>query len=216
MNRFIFPMLVLIACTTSLSAQITREQADKIVWEHIQNEVTTPYLLYVYNHAPSAAGLMITTYNEETVKVKYACWAYYLNENPGVSEPTQHRYLFVKEDDGNLLEIITSNDLSPDLTGWESVLGLGDVKKEFIRIYPNPTTGELNIIQRIAGLLNLIQYRNDVLNVEVFDVYGKALQSHKSPMSPETTINISHLPTGIYFIKITTEAETTTKKIIKL
>ena len=158
-------MFLLVISSIWLSAQITRAQADKIVWEHIQNEVTTPSLLYVYNHAPSAAGLMITTYNEETVKVKYACWAYYLNENPGVSEPTQHRYFFVKEDDGNLLEIITSNDLSPDLTGWESVLGLGDVKKEFIRIYPNPTTGELNLIQGIAGLLNLIQYRNDVLNV---------------------------------------------------
>jgi len=212
-------MFLLVISSIWLSAQITREQADKIIWEHIQNEATPPYLLYVHNDAPSAEGLMITTYHEETVKVKYACWAYYLNENPGVSEPTQHRYLFVKEDDGNLLEIITSNDLSPDLTGWEPVLGLVNAKKEFISIYPNPTTGELNIIQGIAGLLNLIQYRNDVRNIEIFDVYGRALQfstSHKSPMSPETTINISHLPTGIYFIKITTEAETTTKKIIKL
>jgi len=203
-------MFLLVISSIWLSAQITREQADKIVWEHIQNEVTTPYLLYVHNDTPSAEGLMVTTYNEEAVKVKYACWAYYLNENPGVSEPTQHRYLFVKENDGNLLEIITSNDLVPDLTGWEPVLGLVNVKKEFISIYPNPTTGEF-LIQGIAG-----QAHNDVLNIEVFDVYGKALQSHKSPMSPETTINIAHLPTGIYFIKITTEAETTTKKIIKL
>ena len=37
-TKFI-PMLVLMAWATSLSAQITREQADAIVLEHIQNEV---------------------------------------------------------------------------------------------------------------------------------------------------------------------------------
>ena len=143
MKKVLIPILVLIACTTSLSAQITREQADAIVWEHVQNEVTPPYLLYVYNHAPSAEEITITTYNDEMVKIKYACWAYYLNENPAASNPSQHRYLFVKEDNGNLLEIITTNDFCPDLTEWEPVLGLVNVKKEFISIYPNPTTGVL-------------------------------------------------------------------------
>jgi len=190
-------MLALIACTTSLSAQITREQADKIVWKHIQNEVTIPYLLYAQNDTPGAEGLMITTYHEETVKVKYACWAYYLNENPGVNEPVQHRYLFVKEDDRNLLEIITSNDLVPDLTGCEPVLGSVNVKKEFISIYPNPTTGVLNLIQGIAGQarnderenitlypnpttgeLEIKNYELGINSIEVFDVFGRKVSSH--------------------------------------
>jgi len=42
-------MFLLVISSIWLSAQITREQADKIVWEHMQNEVTTPYLLYVHN-----------------------------------------------------------------------------------------------------------------------------------------------------------------------
>jgi len=200
-------MLVLIACTTSLAAQTTREQADKIVLEHLQNEVTLPYFLYVNNHAPSAAGLMITTYNEETVKVKYACWAYYLNENPGVSEPTQHRYLFVKEDNGNLLEIITTNDFTPDLTEWEPVLGLKDMKKEIINIYPNPTTGELEIKN----------YELEINSIEIFDVYGRKLSSHHLiPTSSHHLINISHFPAGIYFVKIKITTGTQTQKIIKL
>jgi len=145
MKKALTLMLVLTACTTSLSAQITREQADAIVWQYVQNEVAQPYILYGNLNTPSEGGMVVTTFNDEIVKVKYAYWAYYLNENPETSEPSQHRYLFVKENDGNLLEIITTNDLSPDLTEWKFVLGLGDMKKEFVSIYPNPTIGELRI-----------------------------------------------------------------------
>jgi hypothetical protein len=43
-------------------------------------------------------------------KCKIRLLGYYLNENPELSEPSRHRYLFVKKDAGNLLEIITAND----------------------------------------------------------------------------------------------------------
>jgi len=228
-------MLVLMAWATSLSAQITREQANKIVWEHVQNEATSPYLLYVYNHAPSAEEFMITTYNEEIVKVKYACWVYYLNENPEVSEPCQHRYLFVKEDNGNLLEIITTNDLSPDLTDWMVVppLSVMDGERNNIPLlYPNPTTGELRI-PNIPRWRGQGVEESQIKSIEVFDIYGKTLSSHHLipssshhlipssshhliPSSSHHHINISHLPAGVYFVKITTETNTQTQKIIKL
>ena len=149
MNRVITPMLILLAWATSLSAQITREQADAIVRQHIENEVSPPYLLYVNVNAPSQTGIDITTFQEETFKAKYACWAYFLNENPTSTEPAQHRYLFVKENDGNLLEVITSNDRAPnDLTQWEEMMPVGIVEAQGIasvRVYPNPTTGELQV-----------------------------------------------------------------------
>ena len=141
-------VLLLIACTTSLFAQITREQADSIVLKHIKNEITTPYLLYVNVNAPSDEGVALTTYNEENMKVKYACWAYYLNEHPETTAPSRHRYLFVKENDGNLLEVVTYNDLVPDgLAQWMHVppLGIVETEKTDVRIYPNPTTGVFNV-----------------------------------------------------------------------
>jgi len=190
------------------SAQITREQADTIVLEHIQNEVISPYFLYVNVNLPSEDGIALTTHNEESMKIKYACWAYYLNEHPEMSEPARHRYLFVKENDGNLLEVITYNDLVPaDLTQWELVpLKVIDLEKSDIRIYPNPTTGELTITN----------YELRITGVEVFDVYGRKLSSHHLiTSSPHHLINISHLQSGIYFIKITTETGIITKKVIK-
>jgi len=120
MNKIFITLSVLIACTFSSSfAQITREQADVIVFQYIQDEVAPPYLLYAYALEPSEEIMVLTTHNEEVIEVEYACWAYYLNEHPALSTPCQHRYLFVKEDDGNLLEVITTHDLGPnDFTEW--------------------------------------------------------------------------------------------------
>ena len=199
-------MLVLLANTTSLFAQITREQANAIVWEHIQNEISAPYLLYVNTNLPNEEGINITTNNEENVKVKYACWAYYLNEFPNINGPSQHRYFLVKEDNGNLLEIITTNDVVPNLTYWESLLGVNDLKKEAITVYPNPTTGELSIRN----------YELGITNIEIYDIYGRKQSSnHLISKSSNHLINITNFPAGLYFVKITTEAGTITQKVVK-
>ena len=205
--------LMLLVWVASVSAQITRTQADSIVQEHIQNEQLQNCSLYVNINMPSVEGIVITTSNEETFKAKYACWTYYLNENPNINEPSQHRYLFVKEDDGNLLEVITSNDIGlSDVSQWIPVEPTSVKEREVnsIKIYPNPTTGELKIENGELKIESLV----------IFDIFGRPLHppvtcnsllvTHHSPL-----INISHLPSGVYFIKLTTEKEVITQKIIK-
>jgi hypothetical protein len=81
-----------------------------------------------------------------------------------------------------------------------ATISLGDR----ILVYPNPTRGELRVE---SGELR-------VESVEIFDVFGRLVSNLKSQISNQI-INISHLPTGIYFIKIHTETRTVTKKIIK-
>ncbi|MCL1851379.1 MAG: hypothetical protein FWF70_08280 [Bacteroidetes bacterium] len=84
MKQFSFFLFIFLCCAASLHAQITKEQANAIVLQYLQNEVTPPYVLYVSTHVPSEADLVLTTHNEETIKVKYACWAYYLNEHSDI------------------------------------------------------------------------------------------------------------------------------------
>jgi hypothetical protein len=74
-----------------------------------------------------------------------------------------------------------------------------------LQVYPNPTKGEFTITN----------YELVITNIEIFDVYGKKLLSHSAYRKPNTTLNISHLANGIYFLKIDTERGTITKKIIK-
>jgi len=75
-----------------------------------------------------------------------------------------------------------------------------------LKIYPNPTDGELQVTS----------YELQVTSIEIFDVMGKKLlTSPPSLTSPETTINIAHLPTGLYFLRITTENGVTVRKVLK-
>ena len=67
------------------------------------------------------------------------------------------------------------------------------INNEQLTIYPNPTTGQL----RVSG---------DILDgkdIQIFDIVGQVVfTSQLSKLSPETTIDISHLSAGLYFLKI--------------
>ena len=213
MKQKVFLIVVLVAWATALPAQIMREQADVIVKEHLQNEMIESNLLYVNVNAPSVEGIAITTSNEETFQAKYACYAYYLNE----SELSQCRYLFVKEDDGNLLEVIASNDLGQsDLTQWEAVDDVGIVETNnypSLRIYPNPTAGQL-----IISLPNPSEGgAYEAESIEIYDALGKRHYVAAPSLSERAggEVNISHLPAGIYFLKIKTGVSTLIKKVVK-
>jgi hypothetical protein len=68
-------------------------------------------------------------------------------------------------------------------------LEVGSLK---LQVYPNPTRGELTI-------------ENEELrieNVEIFDVYGRTIRNFQlSIINSQLKIDVSHLPTGIYFLK---------------
>ncbi len=68
------------------------------------------------------------------------------------------------------------------------------------KIYPNPTNGELRIE---SGELRMEE-------IQLLDVAGKRVFETK-----KTDFNISHLPTGIYFMRLKTDKGNITKKVIK-
>jgi hypothetical protein len=71
-----------------------------------------------------------------------------------------------------------------------------------IKVYPNPTTGELSVIS----------YQFSVRGVDIYDIYGNnVLSYHPITSSSHHLINISHLPAGIYFLR----AAEQTIKIVK-
>jgi len=84
-----------------------------------------------------------------------------------------------------------------------------------VRVYPNPTEGEFQVTS----------YGLQVTDIEMFDVFGKTVgvtfavahvETDNYPsLQPTTTINISHLPSGIYFIRIQTTKGLINRKIVK-
>jgi hypothetical protein len=70
-----------------------------------------------------------------------------------------------------------------------------------VSVYPNPTIGKLRITD----------YGLRITGVRIFDISGVHLFN-----TQQTTLDISHLPAGIYFVQITTENGVVTRKIVKL
>jgi len=78
-----------------------------------------------------------------------------------------------------------------------------------IELYPNPTTGMLRVTSYDSnkGINPLV--------LEIYDIYGRNLTPHTSYLTPHTSLDISDLQDGIYFVKIYTEKGVVTKKVIK-
>ena len=90
-------------------------------------------------------------------------------------------------------------------------VGINENEDATISVYPNPTTGVLHVTsyELQNGLLSAVE-------VEMFDVMGKKISSHHLiPTSSHQTIDISHFPAGIYFLRIETEDGVVMRKVIK-
>ena len=94
-------------------------------------------------------------------------------------------------------------------------VGIDDVGKGVqCAVYPNPTNGQLIVECRDA--INGIS----TMNIEIFDVMGRTVGANLA-VAPDGThqsqiaMDISHLPTGIYFLRIQTETGVVVRKVIK-
>ncbi len=86
-------------------------------------------------------------------------------------------------------------------------LGIDDVvSAETVRVYPNPTQEVLNIVY--PGALDT--------DLRVYDITGK-LMIYQSDVdfNENTTLDVSHLPSGIYFLRMSSGKGVATKKFVK-
>ena len=126
--------------------------------------------------------------------------------------PEEIREIYIKERDDNAekrkaewdIFIQYLSDTGKIVGNATGLMPVATPEIDDISIYPNPTTGELRMENG--------EWRME--NVEVFDIYGiKQFSIFNFQFS--TQIDISHLPAGIYFVRITTEKGVVTKKVVK-
>ena len=115
----------------------------------------------------------------------------------GIEVSTENPYSFPVTED---VELIANFEHEVGVIETQSIASL--------QVYPNPMIGELTITNyelQITGA-----------DIQMFDIMGHNLRSFTCPPTRSFTIDISHLHSGIYFVKIKTEKEIITKRIIKL
>lgn len=96
-----------------------------------------------------------------------------------------------------------------------STLGVTDVagKKASFGIYPNPTTAD----KHVTVLFDVKEKANNKGSVEVYDLSGKKVYSAELTNQAgfyKQDLNLSHLSSGNYLVKITFGGSTETKKLI--
>ena len=83
-------------------------------------------------------------------------------------------------------------------------------KRGSVVVWPNPTHGKFQITNS--------KFQNSKYKIEIVDLFGNILETrtpeHRNTGTQE--LDISHLPAGIYFIRIHLDNQTIVKKIIKL
>jgi hypothetical protein len=164
------------------------------------------------NLLPQKANIGQVLFSEQSVFKNI--YTKYIVTKDGISAPTDN-YMVV---DGKLIfntvgnyTVIITNDAivcSPEYPAKVIVdievgeVGIDEAPAADIRIYPNPTGGEL--------IVNSYELR--VESVDVLDFFGR---KQKVESRKENEIDISHLPAGMYLVQIQTEQGTITQKIIK-
>ena len=124
------------------------------------------------------------------------------NNDPG---PT-----FVSTHTSGAITIEFVSNASVNTYGWEAVvdcsaLGIEDVSDSFgITVYPNPASDVLNIASQKAK----------IQSATITDATGRTVLTNKIA-STNGTINIGHLPKGVYILTLKLDGQTVTKKIIK-
>jgi len=101
-----------------------------------------------------------------------------------------------------------TSDWTAPITVMTTNVGIEEHLLNSVTLYPNPAKEILNV----QCTMNNVQW--DGATVEVFDVYGKLLQIVEIS-SEITTLNVSGLADGMYFVRVTTEKGAVTKTFVK-
>ncbi len=83
------------------------------------------------------------------------------------------------------------------------VVGIQE-RSQNLNIYPNPSTGKLHITTSGVG----------INSIEVYDLYGRLLQTEKVANSPSTQVDISELQDGWYLIQVDSEKGRQVAKVL--
>ncbi|MFC2101675.1 T9SS type A sorting domain-containing protein [Bacteroidota bacterium] len=102
--------------------------------------------------------------------------------------------------DGILMEKVT-------VTQDGSSLGIEYKAEKAFTLYPNPTSGEINLIPGDVSNINM--------EACILDITGKTVTSEILSGSSQYKMNISNLPEGIYFLRLKDGERIVTKRIIR-
>lgn len=146
------------------------------------------------------AGKFKTGKNKTRVEVSSGTAPYYVAINGILKFQTNETEFDVQASAGDLIEITSSNDCEGMLSN-ENMPFINAVA------FPNPSSGHFEIA---------IQTDSKEINLEIYDFMSKLISNSTCPIiDGKISVNIEKEPSGIYFIKVQSNMEVNTFRIIK-
>lgn len=90
----------------------------------------------------------------------------------------------------------------------EGYLNIPSIASQDLRIIPNPSSETISFL----GNNGLIEGINEIF---IYDISGKLIQKTQPNKNDLYTMNIAHLPSGVYFLRILTSDQTLTERFVK-
>lgn len=81
-----------------------------------------------------------------------------------------------------------------------------ELTKQFATVYPNPVSDECTVA---------LDKTYQELSVNLYNTLGSKVKALKSNNSSQITLDLSSLPIGVYFIRLSADKNTITKRIVK-
>jgi plastocyanin len=103
---------------------------------------------------------------------------------------------------------VTVTGLSPQLVtvSQDGTTGISENTTNTLHVFPNPTTGQLNVISgESAGKLD---------DLTVMDITGRTIYSNLVRSGQQYAIDLSSYPGGYYFVRVSSDTGTLTRKVI--
>ena len=76
------------------------------------------------------------------------------------------------------------------------------------RIYPNPTNGTFNLVQRSGHVFGSGM-------IEIFNMHGERMMTVRLNGEKQYEFNVAELPAGLYFVKVLCDNRMETLKLVK-
>jgi len=198
-------------------AQISREQADEIIFQYIIDEEmrVDVLLLYTTDILPNEDGIStIITYLSgiyETFSIEYPCWVYHIFEWMDLNCCHPHRYLFVNKITGNVLEVKTKGSpYYPSPESWQLIYSALNVLPDI-----NGKSGILYFSNPVVDFLE-INCNKDFEYMEIFDLQGmQVFQETLLKYESFQNFDVSYLHKGFYTVNVYNLNSKVSFKILK-
>ena len=96
----------------------------------------------------------------------------------------------------------------------DGIIGVTDSRHAAVGVYPNPTT-DVVYIQLNSDAFTQPENHQSPITITLYNAKGQPLKIQNSEFKPQNSLDISDVPSGIYYLTITTTHETVTRKIVK-